>query len=77
MYNALGAGWTFVLLSGICLAGLPLSFIVIKYAKGWRNAREARAAAKRAEKSGVSINLGDRKQESEEAEAPQQGGEKA
>ncbi|BEI95796.1 hypothetical protein CcaverHIS631_0107450 [Cutaneotrichosporon cavernicola] len=74
MYTALGAGWTFVLLSGICVAGTPLSFVVIRYGKGWRDAREARAAAKRAKKS-VSINLGERKEA--RADVCQEGEEKA
>lgn len=56
MYNSLGAGWSFVLLSGICVAGMPISFIVIRYGRSWREAREARRARKAA---GVSINLGD------------------
>lgn len=56
MYNALGAGWTFVLLSGICVAGMPLSFIVIRYGKSWRDKREERAETKA---RGISINLGD------------------
>lgn len=78
MYHSLGAGWTFVVLSGICLAGLPLALVVIRYAKGWRRAREERAAAKRARDGGVSINLGDDAKGLERVvEVPEQTGEKA
>lgn len=43
IYQSLGAGWTFVLLSGICVAGLPLVFIVIRYGKKWREWRALKA----------------------------------
>lgn len=75
MYNAMGAGWTFVLLSGICVAGMPLSFVVIRYGKTWRDAREERAKVKAV---GVSIDLGDveTKEEGRKgAMPPSQGGE--
>ncbi|WWC69009.1 uncharacterized protein I206_102945 [Kwoniella pini CBS 10737] len=46
IYNAIGAGWTFVLLSGICILGIPMPFIVIKKGKSWRKRREDKAAEK-------------------------------
>lgn len=45
VYGRLGAGWTFVLFSGICLAGFPLAFIAEKYAGGWREKRAEKRAA--------------------------------
>ncbi|KAG8990670.1 hypothetical protein FRB94_013187 [Tulasnella sp. JGI-2019a] len=47
LYNALGAGWTFVLLSGLCVLGSPMAFIVIKNAPEWRQRRSERAERKR------------------------------
>ncbi|WWC60004.1 uncharacterized protein I303_102567 [Kwoniella dejecticola CBS 10117] len=46
IYNAIGAGWTFVLLSGICILGIPMPLIVIKKGKMWRRKREEKAAEK-------------------------------
>lgn len=43
MYNKLGAGWSFVLLSGLCIAASPLSFLVILRAKRWREWRAHQA----------------------------------
>lgn len=45
MYHKLGAGWTFVLLSGMCVAALPLAFVVIAYAPGWRTYRAEKAGS--------------------------------
>lgn len=42
MYSGLGAGWTFVLLTGLCLCAVPLSLVVIFYGPGWRAKREER-----------------------------------
>jgi hypothetical protein len=50
MYSALGAGWTFVLLSGICIAGLPLPYVVVRYAPDWRRKREEQAEKRRLER---------------------------
>ncbi|KAG8992036.1 hypothetical protein FRB94_012033 [Tulasnella sp. JGI-2019a] len=47
LYNALGAGWTFVLLSGLCVLALPMAFIVIKKASEWRQHRLERVEGKR------------------------------
>ena len=49
MYANLGAGWTFVILSGICVAGLPLPWLILKYGKKWR-AHRAEAAVKKAQR---------------------------
>ncbi|WRT65469.1 uncharacterized protein IL334_002412 [Kwoniella shivajii] len=46
IYKAIGAGWTFVLLSGICILGIPLPIIVIKNGKKWRDRRHAKQAEK-------------------------------
>ncbi|KAL1410207.1 multidrug transporter [Vanrija albida] len=43
MYQNLGAGWSFVLLSGLCAASLPLLLVVIRYAPRWRAWRRHRA----------------------------------
>lgn len=42
MYNAMGIGWTFVLLSGISLILLPLSFFVVARGGKWRQRRKER-----------------------------------
>ena len=34
--TSVGAGWTFVILSGVALAGTPLPLIVLKYGPEWR-----------------------------------------
>ncbi|ORY24562.1 major facilitator superfamily domain-containing protein [Naematelia encephala] len=36
MYNRMGPGWAMVLLSGICVAGIPLPLIVITKGRRWR-----------------------------------------
>lgn len=43
MTNAMGPGWTFVTLSGICLLATPMPLIVYKYAPGWRRVRREKA----------------------------------
>ncbi|WVQ94439.1 hypothetical protein IAU59_001518 [Kwoniella sp. CBS 9459] len=50
MYKALGAGWTFVLLSGIVIIGIPMPLIVIKRGKMWREKRVERRKRNAAEK---------------------------
>jgi hypothetical protein len=42
----IGAGWMFVLLSGICLLVTPLPLIVIRYGPRWRAQRAERAERK-------------------------------
>lgn len=44
--DAMGAGWTFVLLSGICLLATPMPLIVLKWGPGWRLRRHRRAKEK-------------------------------
>lgn len=46
MYKAMGVGWTFVLLSGICFAVLPLSFLVVAKGGKWRERRKEKQAEK-------------------------------
>ncbi|KAG8855703.1 hypothetical protein FRB96_006747 [Tulasnella sp. 330] len=46
LYNSLGAGWTFVLLSGLCVLGLPLPWLVIRKAPEWRQNRLERTQRK-------------------------------
>lgn len=41
MYAALGAGWTFVLLSGLCMLAVPLSVVSMVYGPRWRARRAA------------------------------------
>ena len=53
IYNAIGAGWTTTLLSGLCIAGLPVYWLVIKRGRIWREKRKARAEQKRLEKERV------------------------
>ncbi|OCF45038.1 hypothetical protein I317_01089 [Kwoniella heveanensis CBS 569] len=50
MYKALGAGWTFVLLSGIVILGIPMPLLVIKKGKLWREKRVERRKRNAAEK---------------------------
>ncbi|KAM5540996.1 hypothetical protein V8D89_005307 [Ganoderma adspersum] len=44
----LGAGWTYVLLSGICVAFSPTYWILMKYGPRWRAARRAKGLASEA-----------------------------
>lgn len=49
--SALGAGWTFVLLSGICVLATPVTLIVVlRRGRAWR---ETRAARRRSKEAGV------------------------
>lgn len=50
MYNTLGAGWTFVLLTGLVVIASPLPIIVIKKGRGWRDKRKEKKEAKNEEK---------------------------
>lgn len=56
MYNAMGVGWTFVLLSGLSLAVLPLSFLVVAKGGKWREKRKAKQAAKERRKEEAERN---------------------
>lgn len=51
MYNAMGVGWTFVLLSGLSLVVLPLSFLVVARGGKWREKRKDRQAEKERKKA--------------------------
>ncbi|KAL8276745.1 hypothetical protein RQP46_010854 [Phenoliferia psychrophenolica] len=44
LYNAVGAGWTFVILSGATLLAAPLPVIVLRNGDKWRRNREAKVA---------------------------------
>ncbi|KAK4687614.1 hypothetical protein P7C73_g2490, partial [Tremellales sp. Uapishka_1] len=48
--KVMGAGWTFVLISGICALGTPLPLIVLRYGPGWRLKRGQRIAKRVEEK---------------------------
>ncbi|WVW79763.1 hypothetical protein I302_101733 [Kwoniella bestiolae CBS 10118] len=50
MYKSLGAGWTFVLLSGIVILGIPMPILVVKRGKIWRKGRIERLRRKEEEK---------------------------
>ena len=50
MYKHLGAGWSITILSGLCVVGLPLPFLVIARGQKWREAREDRKDRKQAER---------------------------
>jgi len=50
MYNHLGAGISITILSVLCIAGLPLPFLVIAKGKGWRDARIHRLDLKKGRK---------------------------
>lgn len=50
LYNAIGAGWTTTLFTGICLAGTPLLVTVMIFAPRWRQARREKAESKKEEK---------------------------
>lgn len=47
--KAMGAGWMFVLLSGICLLATPLPLLVVRYGPRWRKRRAELAARREAE----------------------------
>lgn len=48
IYSKVGAGWTTVILSGICLAGLLLFWLVITRGSRWRAKREKAASDRQA-----------------------------
>jgi hypothetical protein len=50
MYQNLNPGWTFVLLSGLVVVGIPIPVWVVKRARFWRERRKEKAARKLREK---------------------------
>lgn len=50
MYNTLGAGWTFVLLTGLVVIASPLPIVVIKKGRGWRDTRKEKRESKKEKK---------------------------
>lgn len=46
MINAMGVGWTYVLLSGLCILTGPLMFVIMYIGPKFRAKRRARQAAK-------------------------------
>ncbi|OSX67227.1 hypothetical protein POSPLADRAFT_1051377 [Postia placenta MAD-698-R-SB12] len=49
--NALGAGWTYVLLAGICVLFSPIMVIMYHYGPRWRARRRARRQAREADRA--------------------------
>ncbi|WVQ78721.1 hypothetical protein IAT38_000808 [Cryptococcus sp. DSM 104549] len=41
--DRMGTGWCFVLLSGICVAGTPMVFVILHKGPGWRRKRREKA----------------------------------
>lgn len=39
LYNAINPGWTFVLLTALSVAALPLPLVVLRYGAAWRRKR--------------------------------------
>ncbi|OCF32300.1 hypothetical protein I316_05968 [Kwoniella heveanensis BCC8398] len=52
----MGAGWCFVLFSGICLAGTPIPFICLNWGPVWRRSR--REKAEQREREGERVESG-------------------
>ena len=50
MYQNLNPGWTFVLLSGLVVVGIPIPVWVVRRARFWRERRKEKAARKLREK---------------------------
>ncbi|EIW69113.1 hypothetical protein TREMEDRAFT_31494 [Tremella mesenterica DSM 1558] len=46
IYRKINAGWTFVLFSGLCIAGIPIPFIAAHYGPSWRQCRAERSLRK-------------------------------
>ncbi|ORY29520.1 major facilitator superfamily domain-containing protein [Naematelia encephala] len=46
MNTAMGAGWSFVVLSGVCILGTPMPLVVLKYGPKWRLNRIRKAKEK-------------------------------
>jgi len=44
LYNAIGAGWTMVLLTGLCIAAMPLFWVIAHYGPKWRKDRREKKA---------------------------------
>lgn len=51
LYNAIGAGWTSVLLTGMCIAASPLFWVIARYGPKWRAARREKKEARKARKT--------------------------
>lgn len=55
LYKSIGAGWTFVMLTCLCIAALPLPLLVVRDAPKWRARRAEkkllREQRKKAEKA--------------------------
>lgn len=49
--KAIGAGWTFTLLSGICLLVVPMPLAVLKWGPRWRKRRRERVKAREEKKA--------------------------
>ncbi|WWD16739.1 hypothetical protein CI109_101170 [Kwoniella shandongensis] len=50
MYQKLGAGWTFVLWTGLVIIFVPLPMAVVRYGKSWRTSRVAKHEGRLREK---------------------------
>lgn len=46
LYNAIGAGWTSVLLSALCIAASPLFLVIAKWGPKWREGRRRKRVEK-------------------------------
>ena len=42
LYKSIGSGWTSVLLTGMCIAALPLYWVIAHYGPKWRATRRAK-----------------------------------
>ncbi|KAK8861358.1 hypothetical protein IAR55_002177 [Kwoniella newhampshirensis] len=58
MYKNLHAGWTFVLWTGLVIVFIPLPALVVKYGRGWRQARTAREQRKAKAKAEREVEKG-------------------
>lgn len=50
LYNAINAGWTLVLLTGLCVICLPMPLVVLHYGPTWRRRRREREEEKERQK---------------------------
>ncbi|ODN72868.1 hypothetical protein L202_08295 [Cryptococcus amylolentus CBS 6039] len=57
MYKTMGAGWTFVLLTGLVILGSPLPIITVYKGRGWREKRDARHAKKAEEQANKAVKV--------------------
>jgi hypothetical protein len=49
----LGAGYTYVILGGICVAATPLVYVVMHIGPGWRARRKRRAEMEKEREAGL------------------------